>query len=148
MLDNFNLIRNIGKFDSVDAGANLDLNRLALIYAENGRGKTTLATILRSLGDKEPLPVIERTRLGGQGQPHIVIANNNGDTAIFQNGAWNDSDVNILVFDDSFVSDNIYSGIEVDTEHRQKLHELIIGAEELGGQVLHITFYFFKPLAH
>jgi len=129
MLDNFNLIRNVGKFDSVNAGANLDLNRLALIYAENGRGKTTLATILRSLGDKEPLPIIERTRLGGQGEPHIVIANNNDDTAIFQNGAWDDSDVNILVFDDSFVADNIYSGIDVDTEHRQKLHELIIGAE-------------------
>ena len=129
MLDNFSLIRNVGKFDSVNAGANLDLNRLALIYAENGRGKTTIATILRSLGNKNPLPIIERTRLGGQGDPHIVIANNNGDTAMFQNDAWNDSDVNILVFDDIFVADNIYSGIDVDTEHRQKLHELIIGAE-------------------
>lgn len=129
MLENFSLIRNVGKFDSIDAGANLNLNRLALIYAENGRGKTTLATILRSLGDKEPLPIIERTRLGGQGEPHIVIANNNGNTALFQNGAWGESDVNILVFDDSFVTDNIYSGIDVDTEHRQKLHELIIGAE-------------------
>jgi len=129
MLENFRLIRNVGKFDSIDAGANLNLNRLALIYAENGRGKTTLATILRSLGDKEPLPIIERTRLGGQGEPHIVIANNNGNAATFQNGAWGDSDVNILVFDDSFVADNIYSGIDVETEHRQKLHELIIGAE-------------------
>ncbi len=129
MLTNFSLIRNIGKFDSVNAGANLDLNRLALIYAENGRGKTTLATILRSLGNKEPLPIIERRRLGGQGDPHIVIANNNGDTAMFQDGTWDDNDVNILVFDDSFVADNIYSGIDVDTEHRQKLHELIIGAE-------------------
>lgn len=129
MLTNFSLIRNIGKFDSVDSGANLDLNRLALIYAENGRGKTTLATILRSLGNKEPLPIIERTRLSGQDTPHIVIANNNGDTAMFQNGAWDDSDINLMVFDDSFVADNIYSGIDVDTEHRQKLHELIIGAE-------------------
>ena len=129
MLDNFSLIRNVGKFDSVNAGANLDLNRLSLIYAENGRGKTTLATILRSLGDKEPLPIIERKRLGSQGDPHIVIANNNGDTAMFQNGAWSGSDVNILVFDDSFVADNIYSGIDVDAEHRQKLHELIIGTE-------------------
>ncbi len=129
MLDKFSLIRNVGKFDSVNAGANLHLNKLALIYAENGRGKTTLATILRSLGDNEPLPIVERTRLGGQGEPHIVIANNHGDTAMFQHGAWDDSDVNILVFDDSFVADNIYSGIDVDTEHRQKLHEFIIGAE-------------------
>lgn len=129
MLQNFCLIRNVGKFDSVDEGANLDLNRLALIYAENGRGKTTLATILRSLSNKDPLPIIERTRLGGQGDPHVIIANNNDETAIFQDNAWNDVDVNILVFDDSFVANNIYSGIDVDTEHRQKLHELIIGAE-------------------
>ena len=129
MLNNFSLIRNVGKFDSVNAGANLDLNKLALIYAENGRGKTTLATILRSLGDKNPLPVIERKRLGGQGEPHIVIAHNDGDTAIFQQGAWGDNDINILVFDDNFVADNIYSGMDVDTEQRQKLHELIIGAE-------------------
>ena len=57
-----------------------------MIYAENGRGKTTLATILHSLGDKKPLPIIERTRLGGLGDPHIVIANNSGETAVFQNG--------------------------------------------------------------
>lgn len=91
MLDNFSLIRNVGKFDSVNAGANLDLNRLALIYAENDRGKTTIATILRSLGNKNPLPIIERTRFGGQGDQHIVIVNNNGDTAMFQNDAWDDN---------------------------------------------------------
>jgi len=129
MLNNFSLIRNIGKFDSVDAGAHLNLNKLALIYAENGRGKTTLASILRSLGSKQPLPIIERTRLGGQGSPHVVIRNNNSNSAIFQNDVWNNIDVDIVVFDDHFVSDNIYSGVEVDTEHRQNLHELIIGAE-------------------
>ena len=104
---------------------NFDQNRLALIYAENGQGKTTFATILRTLGNKKPLPIIKCTRLKGQGNSHIVIANNNGDTAMFQNDAQDDSDVNILVFDDSFIVDNIYSGIEVDTEHRKKLHELI-----------------------
>lgn len=129
MLDNFSLIRNVGKFDSVDAGENLDLNKLSLIYAENGRGKTTLATVLRSLGNKDPLPIIERTRLGGQGQPHIVISHDNGRTAVFHQGAWNDSDVNILVFDDNFVTDNIYSGVDVASEQKKKLHELIIGSE-------------------
>ena len=48
---------------------------------------------------------------------------------MFQQGAWSDSDVNILVFDDCFVTDNIYSGVDVASEQRQKLHELIIGAE-------------------
>jgi hypothetical protein len=40
------LLRNIGTFDSVNAGAQLVLNKVALMYAENGRGKTTLAAAL------------------------------------------------------------------------------------------------------
>lgn len=35
----------------------------------------------------------------------------------------------IVVFDDSFVAENVCSGIEVDTGHRQNLHELIVGAQ-------------------
>jgi len=51
------LLRNVGMFDNVSAPATLDLKRLTLVYAENGRGKTTLAAILRSLGTGEALPV-------------------------------------------------------------------------------------------
>ena len=31
-----------------------------LIYGENGRGKTTLAAVFRSLATGDPLPIIER----------------------------------------------------------------------------------------
>jgi wobble nucleotide-excising tRNase len=48
-LERIQLLRNVGQFDSVDAGARLPLSKLTLFYAENGRGKTTLAAILRSL---------------------------------------------------------------------------------------------------
>ncbi len=48
MINQLQLIRNVGRFDNV-AVANLPLGRLTLIYAENGRGKTTLAAIFRSL---------------------------------------------------------------------------------------------------
>ncbi len=41
MLSRIQLIRNIGQFDSVNGGAAIALTKLALIYAENGRGKTT-----------------------------------------------------------------------------------------------------------
>ncbi len=129
MLDNFSLIRNIGKFSSVDSGSQLNLQELALIYAENGRGKTTLASILRSLGNRDSLPIIQRKRLGGQGEPHVVITDSNSNRAVFENGSWNENSFNILVFDDHFVTDNIYAGTNVDTGHRQNLHELIIGAE-------------------
>jgi wobble nucleotide-excising tRNase len=47
---------------------------------------------------------------------------------MFQNNAWNNAAPNIAVFDDTFVDSNICSGLEVAPNHRQKLHELILGA--------------------
>jgi wobble nucleotide-excising tRNase len=67
------LLRNIGQFDSVNAGAQLPLTKLSLIYGENGRGKTTLATILRSLNSGDPTLINERQRLGSQNTPHVVL---------------------------------------------------------------------------
>ena len=122
------LLRNIGQFDSVDAGAHLPLAKLALIYAENGRGKTTLAAILRSVGTNEPHHVAERQRLGAQHLPHVVLGMA-GSRVVHQNGIWSAPLPHVVVFDDAFVAANICSGIEVEIEHRQKLHELILGAQ-------------------
>lgn len=62
----FQLLRNIGLFDSLSAGGNIPLSRHSLIYAENGREKTTLAAIMRSLATGDPLPISERRRLAAQ----------------------------------------------------------------------------------
>ena len=128
MIQIIQLLRNIGTFDSVTEGGQLPLNQVALIYAENGRGKTTLAAILRSFGSGDALSLLERRRLGGEHAPHIVLGGPDGQTAVFQNGAWANRFADILVFDDHFVAANICSGMEVETAHRQNLHELIIGA--------------------
>lgn len=129
MISAIQLVRNTGTFDSVNTGAQLTLNSFALIYAENGRGKTTLASILRSLGSNDPQPILERRRLGSQHPPHIVISDENGQQAVFQNGTWANNLPNIAVFDDTFVAQNVCSGMEIETGHRQNLHELIIGSQ-------------------
>ncbi len=48
---------------------------------------------------------------------------------MFQDNAWNRRLDNIVVFDDLFVDENVCSGVEVGPEHRQNLHELILGAQ-------------------
>jgi wobble nucleotide-excising tRNase len=48
---------------------------------------------------------------------------------MFQNGAWNRTLPNLVVFDDVFVDQNIHSGLAVAAGHRQKLHELILGSQ-------------------
>lgn len=130
LINRIQLLRNIGQFDSVNGAANIALSRLTLIYAENGRGKTTLAAILRSLGTNDPLPIVERKRLGATNAPHVVLDCAGGPpAAMFQNNAWNRALNNVVVFDDQFVDQNVYSGLAVGSEHRQNLHELILGAQ-------------------
>ena len=128
-LERFQLIRNVGQFDSVNDGAQLPLNRLALIYAENGRGKTTLACILRSLGTGNAELVNERRRLGAVHPPHVVLNQQAGAPFVFQNGAWSATLPDIAVFDDHFVAQNVCAGVEIVASHRQNLHELILGAQ-------------------
>ena len=122
------LLRNIGQFDSVDPNPQTAFSKLALIYAENGRGKTTIANILRSLSTNNSVLINERHRLGAQHTPHIVI-NANGQSHTFQNGAWSSPLSEIAVFDDNFVAQNVCSGIEIESDHKQNLHELILGAQ-------------------
>lgn len=129
MIQTFHLLRNLGQFDSVDSGQQLPLSKVALIYAENGRGKTTLAAVLHSLGTGDPTSIVERKRLGSAHPPHVVINGPGNTSALFQNGDWQRRLGRFLVFDDNFVAENICSGIKVETDQRQKLHELIIGSQ-------------------
>lgn len=42
MINKINYINNIGLFVNMRGASNIDLKRLTLIYAENGRGKNNL----------------------------------------------------------------------------------------------------------
>jgi len=129
MINRFRLLRNIGQFDNV-AAANHALQRLTLLYAENGRGKTTLSALFRSLAQNRPDLILERHRLAAAHPPEVIIdCVGDPQPAMFQNGAWNRHLPNLTVFDDVFVDENVCSGLSVDAEHRQNLHELIIGAQ-------------------
>lgn len=128
-VDRIQLLRNVGQFDNVATGTQLPFGKLTLIYAENGRGKTTLATILRSLSSGDADLVSERQRLGAQHPPHIIVARQGMAPHMFQNGAWSQPLPHIAVFDDAFVAQNVCSGIEIETAHRQNLHELILGGQ-------------------
>tara|TARA_R100000935_G_C2840561_1_gene170747 strand:- start:2233 stop:4518 length:2286 start_codon:yes stop_codon:yes gene_type:complete len=134
MFDRIQLLRNVGQFDNVTPPQGFA--PLTLIYGENGRGKTTIAEVLRSLATNDPVLVTERQRLGSEYPPHIIISHAAGN-AIFQNGAWNRHLPEISIFDDAFVSANVCSGIEIQAAHRQSLHELILGARGVALSTTH-----------
>jgi hypothetical protein len=82
------------------------------------------------LGTGDALPITERQRLGAPATPHIVLDCVGGPPpAIFQDGAWNRTAPDLVIFDDTFVDQNICSGLIIESEHRQNLHELILGSQ-------------------
>ena len=124
MIHRIRLLRNIGQFDSVNAAATIPLTPLVLMYAENERGKTTLAEVLRSLASGDPIPITERRRLAAAHSPHIVLdCDGRPPDAMFYKGTWNRTLPRLALFDDTFVDANIHSGLAVDARHRQNRHE-------------------------
>lgn len=130
MLTNVKLIRNLGSFDSYQELPNTAFRPLTLIYAENGRGKTTLGAVLRSMTTGETHWIEGRCRLGSQHRPHIVIEGADPqETFVYHNGQWSKPHPSLIIFDDQFVDDNVYSGLSVGAGHRQNLHEVILGRQ-------------------
>ena len=128
MLQKIAQIKNIGRF--VDYGANGDVTfrKLTLIYGENGRGKTTLCAILRSLQSGRPEFISERKTLGATATPFVHIRLNNADYK-FNGNTWTNSHPDILIFDSVFVNENVYSGDYVEHEHKKNLYRVIVGAQ-------------------
>ncbi len=129
MLEHIQYLRNIGKFENIATRQQLPLQRVTLIYAENGRGKTTLSAVLRSLAIGTAIPILERQRLGSTDAPQATLKLSTEQAAhVFQDGAWDKPPPPIHIFDDMFVAQNICAGVEIESGHRQNLHELILGA--------------------
>ncbi len=129
MIRKFISIKNVGRFLSYCASKDVELKRYSLIFAENGRGKTTLCAILRSLQTGNAAVVKGRTTLGVSDPAEIKILLAGGSTATFANGAWNTTVPNLAIFDSTFVAENVYSGDAVELDHKRKLFGFIVGKQ-------------------
>ena len=128
MLKKLVTIKNVGRFKGFKAIGDVELKRHSLLYAENGRGKTTICTILRSLQSGVGAHVIGRTTLGSIDAPEITILSDDS-TLIFKNGSWNQPLPNIAIFDSTFVSENVFSGNLVSIDHKRNLYRVIVGKD-------------------
>lgn len=129
MIRKIKQIKNVGRFLSYSASGDVELKRCNLIFGENGRGKTTLCAILRSLQSGDPGFVIGRKTLGAAQSPEIVVLLSDGGTAIFHDSVWTRTVPEISIFDTTFVSENVHSGDVVDIEHRRSLYSVIVGEQ-------------------
>jgi wobble nucleotide-excising tRNase len=121
-------IRNVGRFLNYSASGDVELKHYNLIFAENGRGKTTLCAALRSLQSGEPAHVLGRATLGIGDAPEIKVLLDGG-TATFKRRAWSATVPDLAIFDSTFVSENIYSGDTVDLDHKRNWYRVIVGKQ-------------------
>jgi wobble nucleotide-excising tRNase len=128
MLRKFVSIKNVGRFRKYGAGGDVDLKKYSLVFAENGRGKTTMCAILRSLQSGDTSLVVGRKTLGQPDPPEVEILTDSGMLA-FRQGAWTGTVPELLIFDTAFVSENVHSGDVVDVEHRRSLYRVIVGKQ-------------------
>jgi len=135
-IDKIISITDIGRFKNFYAkGPSGDLSSVSLIYGQNGSGKSTLASIFSSL-EGEARNINKRERVGEKNPtPKISIRVDKSVVNYSTNKGWDKHNLNISVFDSSFINDNIYSGESIFKEQRASLFLLLFLDEE--GRTLH-----------
>jgi wobble nucleotide-excising tRNase len=128
MLEKIVQITSVGRFLDYAASGDVAFRKLTLVYAENGRGKTTLCAILRSLQTGQQEFIAERKTLGATVPAFAHLRLNNASYQ-FTNDAWTLAYPNIAIFDPAFVNDNVYSGDYVEHEHKKNWYRAIVGTQ-------------------
>ena len=133
MIEKFIKIQNVGKFSDFNYSGtihgNINFNKVNIIYGENGTGKTTLTSIIRSLTKNDPDLISCRKTFGNVGEPHIKILLSGNALKEFKSAGWNGNLDGIKIFDVFFINENVYTGLEILSEHKKGLYQFVIGEE-------------------
>lgn len=126
MINKIITIKNIGRFKKYSAKGDMSLKKLVLLFAENGRGKTTFCSILRSLKTGCSNYILERKSVETpeQAQTEMFIDRNKYS---FANNSWSNTYPDIEIFDSCFVHNNVYTGDSIEHYHKKNLYKIIIG---------------------
>ena len=128
MIESIKCIKNLGPFERVEG---VKLGKFTLVYGENGRGKTMLSEVFRSLATGAPELVEGRKRLGADADPVVVLETRDKEVVHWSRDSWltNGELPKVSVFNDGFVDANVYSGLDVSAAQRQGLHSVVVGEE-------------------
>ncbi len=118
MITRIESIKSVGLFNDAN-GRPFTFRKATMFYAENGRGKSTLASVLRSLSTGDSAAIIKRKTIDTQAQPEIDLQFDSGHKVVFKAGKWSEVRSELLIFDSDFVDQNVHSGGIVSTGHRK-----------------------------
>lgn len=121
-------IENVGRLRAYKARGDLSFKRYNLIFAENGRGKSTLSAILRSMQSGDDSHIKARYSVGAT-DPVKVDIRVGGANIKYDGSAWVSTFPDLRIFDALFTSENVHSGDSVGTNHRRNLLQVMLGAQ-------------------
>ena len=120
-------IKGIGLLHDVKGGAKNPFRKATLLYAENGRGKSTFASLLTSCATNDAELVEERVTIDAGVKPSARLMFGNSE-ASYKDATWSGHQPEIIVYDGSFVDDNVHTGLEVTPSQRANLLDFALGA--------------------
>jgi wobble nucleotide-excising tRNase len=129
-------IQNTGSFSNFTLDQGLLFDKLNLFYGENGSGKSTFSTIIKSLSTNNPYLISNKTTIldGKELGSSSCELKLNDFTYKFENSQWiscntnsNYQPKNILVFDDEYIEKNIFTFLESNINHARNQYKIIFG---------------------
>jgi wobble nucleotide-excising tRNase len=129
MINRFTSIKGVGRFLKCDNIGGHQLGKNTIIFGQNTGGKSTLTDILWSFKNGNPAIIEGRKTFGYNGIQHVKFVDDNGTAFEFPSAAWNSGSADIEIFDTHFINDNIFEGEEINFDHQQNLHSIIIGPD-------------------
>lgn len=133
MLERIEEIKGVGLFHDAN-GKPHKFQKATILYADNGRGKSTLASILRSLGEGDAKLVLDRKTIDGTFPPSVTLQFSNGHKVTLSGNKWSETRTEFIVFDADFVDRNVHSGGVVNTGHRKNLLEFALGEKAVNAR--------------
>ena len=121
-------IKNVGRFEDAAWRGGAMFELMTLIYAENGRGKSTFCDILRSCQTGVADYILGRKRLGSANDCEVELRTDTANLS-FKSSAWNSTLPAFAIFDTTFIHQNVYAGDRVDHEHKKNLYRVIVGED-------------------
>lgn len=131
MLKKIKTIQGIGLFCKAEGAEHKELAEVTLLFAENARGKSTLASILGAAAKADPTPVEERRTIDQQIDARVELEFDRGRTVRFESGQWTGDASSLRVFDSDFIDRNVHSGSVIDVTHRRNLLALAVGEDSV-----------------
>lgn len=123
-------IKNYGRFVNYTSKASDwdgSFQKINIVYAPNGSGKTSLAELFKSTTGDDDV-IAKKQTFGITQSPDIKFILDDGKELKF-NGSWNKNVANVDVFDSFYFEDNLYAISIYDDPQQPNIFELAISEE-------------------